>query len=555
MDSEVEMSIPAYPEEQLANPDFCIGKRKDSEDNVSHVGMKIHLHIDSHGNRSALRTHLGYLKESYDTALFWHAKAMSLELLSAENKKKGKKWKKQLDRKYEQYVDVAKAYFDTTKRKRKNSVPETETQPIQLPNPIVMPAPEILEPILVPHNQHQPSIAQSTSSLVNFQRCSTYHATSLLSRVRPDSWIGSQPSENQMYVPIARPPYAQPSAQLPQIKLPVFSGDPKTWLNFASSFHTLIHQHSSDNSYRIAMLRESLSPIIQKCLGSLLMDPSLYEHALSELKHVYGDPLLIAKAHLSELKGLPSVPRNNPEALQYFVAQLSSLVSGIMNQNFRHELQSSMLLTELASKVPSKLQVKWATKLSSLRGQQIIPSVEHFLDCMEEAAEFERTLFDCISIDNIVLPPHETIPAKKSRIDDPHSKEKQASIKSNTKQSKPSTYSFAIDSTASRCMYCEQSHKPLSCRNYSNLSLEDRAERVRKHKACYRCLESTHLGRNCKRNEPCNINGCRAIHHPSIHGYGRIWKETAIENEMPPRNASREESLMETSTAESEASS
>ena len=55
---------------------------------MSHVGMKIHLHIDSHGNRSALRTHLGYLKESYDTALFWHAKAMSLEPPSAENKKK-----------------------------------------------------------------------------------------------------------------------------------------------------------------------------------------------------------------------------------------------------------------------------------------------------------------------------------------------------------------------------------------------------------------------------------------------------------------------------------
>ena len=106
---------------------------------MSHVGMKIHLHIDSHGNRSALRTHLGYLKESYDTALFWHAKAMSLELLSAENKKTGRKWKKQLDRKYEQYFDAAKAYFDTTKRKRTNSVPETVTQPIQLSNPIVMP--------------------------------------------------------------------------------------------------------------------------------------------------------------------------------------------------------------------------------------------------------------------------------------------------------------------------------------------------------------------------------------------------------------------------------
>ena len=29
MDSEDEVSVPTYPEELLANPDFCIGKRKD----------------------------------------------------------------------------------------------------------------------------------------------------------------------------------------------------------------------------------------------------------------------------------------------------------------------------------------------------------------------------------------------------------------------------------------------------------------------------------------------------------------------------------------------
>ena len=88
------MSVPAYPDEQVANPDFCIEKRKDSEANVSHVGMKIHLHIEARGNRGGLRVHLSYLRESYKTALFWHSKAMSLEPLSAENKKNGKKWKK-----------------------------------------------------------------------------------------------------------------------------------------------------------------------------------------------------------------------------------------------------------------------------------------------------------------------------------------------------------------------------------------------------------------------------------------------------------------------------
>ena len=78
-----------------------------------------------------------------------------------------------------------------------------------------------------------------------------------------------------------------------------------------------------------------------------------------------------------------------------------------MNQNFRHELQSSMLLTELASKLPSRLQVKWATRLGNLHDQRVIPSVDHLLECLEEAAKFERTLSDCASIERIVLPPHE----------------------------------------------------------------------------------------------------------------------------------------------------
>jgi len=60
------VSIPAYPEEQLANPDFCTGKRKDASDYVALVGMKILLHTETHGTRSGLRIHLSYLKEFYD---------------------------------------------------------------------------------------------------------------------------------------------------------------------------------------------------------------------------------------------------------------------------------------------------------------------------------------------------------------------------------------------------------------------------------------------------------------------------------------------------------
>ena len=43
LEIEDHVSVPAHSEEQLANPEFCIERRKDSYDNVAHVGTKILL--------------------------------------------------------------------------------------------------------------------------------------------------------------------------------------------------------------------------------------------------------------------------------------------------------------------------------------------------------------------------------------------------------------------------------------------------------------------------------------------------------------------------------
>ena len=134
-------------------------------------------------------------------------------------------------------VNAAKAYFETAKRKRMNSVPETEAPPIQLSNPIVIPTSEIPQPILLMQN-HQPSVAQQTLSFVNVQRCSVKQATPLLSRVRSDAWIGGPSSQSHVYPLPANTSFANPPMLLPQIKLPTFSGDPKTLL---TSQHLSIH--------------------------------------------------------------------------------------------------------------------------------------------------------------------------------------------------------------------------------------------------------------------------------------------------------------------------
>jgi hypothetical protein len=49
------------------------------------------------------------------------------------------------------------------------------------------------------------------------------------------------------------------------------------------------------------------------------------------------------------------------------------------------------------------------------------------------------------------------------------------------------------------------------------LSTEDRFNFVKEKRLCFRCLEESHISRNCSQKKECGIGNCKKKHHPLLH--------------------------------------
>jgi hypothetical protein len=207
---------------------------------------------------------------------------------------------------------------------------------------------------------------------------------------------------------------------LPPMKVPTFTGDPGEWPKFAASFAT-IHHSSDDDNYRMAMLRESLSPKVRQVIEPYLSNGNLYPLALQELKRMYG--------HHDEL--------------------IKPKVETIERED---EASSSNHLTGALKGKSLKIPLRRLHTLSSPYG---------------------------IRVSSAVL--------------------------------------------GHRCVACNGPHDSSTCPSYLQLSLDDRAAKVRESNACYRCLGKSHRSSDCTRNDRCGVDGCQKAHHFTLHGCGRIY--------------------------------
>ena len=69
------------------------------------------------------------------------------------------------------------------------------------------------------------------------------------------------------------------------------------------------------------------------------------------------------------------------------------------------------------------------------------------------------------------------------------------------------------------CWICKDTpHKLPDCGKFKNISVQKRSEFVKTSKLCHECLSSKHRTPECKRNKPCEIEGCTgSFHHTILH--------------------------------------
>ncbi|KAI8116870.1 hypothetical protein CVS40_11135 [Lucilia cuprina] len=110
------------------------------------------------------------------------------------------------------------------------------------------------------------------------------------------------------------------------------------------------------------------------------------------------------------------------------------------------------------------------------------------------------------------------------------------SISSQIVQPKPM---MVIDKTKKvQCVICKDDHSIVKCKEFENMPLSTRWEKVKQLKLSFSCLHKGHGTAVCRNKKSCGIEDCRKNHHKILHGSNRLTSEV-----LPTQNQGDSNSL------------
>ena len=116
-----------------------------------------------------------------------------------------------------------------------------------------------------------------------------------------------------------------------------FTGNITEWPVFLANFKSLIQDSNLNTVQRLTYLRLCLTQSVQDSIAQFLYDPSLYQLAMEELEYIYGNPYMLALAHLKAIENLQVVKEGCVESLQNFTLRLNGAVGPLSVGNYSLE--------------------------------------------------------------------------------------------------------------------------------------------------------------------------------------------------------------------------
>jgi len=162
-----------------------------------------------------------------------------------------------------------------------------------------------------------------------------------------------------------------------------FDGDPREWPMFIQSFKSMVHDVVHNDAQRVMLLREMLSSNLQHTFGHILSSPLTYQQALKDLWSWYGRPHMVLKAHMDDLRSLPTLKEDDHGALASFYQQIHGTATLLRTAGYGYEMKSSILLNQVVEKLPHHLATDWGHHIRKLLERhegvlEPIPDLETF---------------------------------------------------------------------------------------------------------------------------------------------------------------------------------
>lgn len=308
--------------------------------------------------------------------------------------------------------------------------------------------------------------------------------------------------------------------QLPQMKLPKFSGRYEEFESFREKFLALV---GSSNEIKVIqkfqLLLDCLSDNVKKSFDHLELTEANYLVVWDQLKARYSNKKMSVEKHVSGLVGMKSMGKESSAELQRVLDETSVHVAALENLGVNVGAWDVMIVYLVSIRLDNETRKKW---------EETVNKDELPVWAVMKAFLQKR----CNSLESVEL----AIDVKKK----PSSSSQPSTSKA--------TKSFAVTEDSSSCLKCDGSHKLSECKEFGSLPVEKRFNFAKSKRICFNCFSQSHRSDHCPLQMSCSMcpNLTKRKHSHLLH-FGKK-SEDKIDEESKNSNEKSEEKSKQTTS-------
>lgn len=312
----------------------------------------------------------------------------------------------------------------------------------------------------------------------------------------------------------------QDSIAINRLPLPeptVFNGDPIQFVEWKSSFMSLIGKKGISAADKLYYLKKYVSGSAHRYLEGIFYrnDEEAYKDAWDNLNKRYGQPFVIQRAFREKLSKWPKIQSKDAEGLRTFSDFLNACLQAIPHVKGLEILNDCEENQKLVQKLPDWIASRWNRQVTkTLMDDKEFPSFHDFVNFMTTEAEIMCNPITSLHALHSCESPYERRMSKETKRSKAIVFKTQTSVNNDTQ----STVKGKFTVTKTQCMLCQDdSHQLHKCLKFMEKSLKDRRAYVKDNKLCYGCLKSSHHAKECRRRHTCDV--CKLRHPTCLHDY------------------------------------
>ena len=304
----------------------------------------------------------------------------------------------------------------------------------------------------------------------------------------------------------------------PKPDLDVFSGNPLDYPYFKASFKEVVEKAVCDQVGRLTRLIKYTSGDAKDLITHLVhaSPDSCYDEAIQMLDKEYGNPHLIHRSYIGELRNWDPIKPNDTVAYKKLYRFLLKCQTYKTTYKLT-ELDSTDMIQTVIHKLPA-LQDRWNRKAVSIRRDS---SKDPIFSDLLKFFEYEVTLLSDPAYSKDALAESKQLKTNFASIED-MSRSAPDAAHSDRGIEDPSTPRHEpIESQAEPpkpCPLCSSLHDIEQCDQFTSLGTDDRHKTVFKLRLCFGCLAPVtedHIGKSCPSKRECLV--CQESHPTTLH--------------------------------------